>query len=205
MTRAKSTDDLSLLLGYGVDPKARRVFLHAGLEHPDSSDKVAGENAVEHVVRSLLYLGSTSTKPIELWINTTGGCIWEMFGILDVMNSLEVPIITVGFGSVCSAGGPILVTGDHKFATAHCRLMVHAGTSNVPDLEPRAAEARLAVEKQMHSKVYDVMGAHTLKPATYWRGVDKRTPETWYSAEQMLELGVIEGIYSPAAVRGLGY
>lgn len=204
-SKARSADDLSLLLGYGVDAKARRVFLHAGLEHPDGSDKVAGEGAIEHVVRSLLFLSSTGPKPIELWLNTPGGCIWEMWGLIDIMNSIEVPIITIGFGSVCSAGGPILVTGDHRFATTNCKLMVHEGTVGGTSLPRSASKARTAVEDELSDLVYTVMGEKTTKSRDFWKKVDQKCPETWYNVDQMKEFGVIDEVYSPEAVRALGY
>jgi len=204
--RSRIAGDFSLLLDYGVDPRARRIFLHAGLTHPDDADASAGENPIEFVIRALLHLGQSPNRPIELWLNTPGGDCYEMWAVYDVMKSaIKSPIITVGFGSVCSAGGPILVSGDHRFATAHCMFMTHEMTSETGGLPRRAARARAKAEDRIHDRTLELLGEYTSHNAAWWKKLDEEKPEIWYSAKQMKQHGIIDEIYTAEAVKELGY
>lgn len=206
MADKRIAGDFSLLLDYGIDPKARRVFLHAGLAHPNDAeeDDVVEEHSVQHVIRALLHLGQSPGRPIELWLDTPGGNCFEMWAVHDVMKSaIKSPIITVGFGAVCSAGGPILAAGDYRFATKNCMFMTHEMVSETGGLPRRAARARARAEDRLMERTFELLGDCTKHSAEWWRKLDETKPETWFSSHQMKQHGIIDDIYSAEAVKDL--
>ncbi len=204
--KSRIAGDFSLMLDYGIDPKARRIFLHAGITHPDDSDASAGENPTEYVVRALMHLGQNPSRPIELWLNTPGGDCYEMWAIHDIIKSaIKSPVITVGFGAVCSAGGPILVCGDHRFATEHCMFMTHEMISETGGIPRRAARARARAEDKVHERTLELLGEYTAHNAEWWKNLDETKPEQWYTAKQMKQHGIIDEIYSAEAIKDLGF
>lgn len=200
------------LHNYGADLEARRVFFHNPMELSEHSHEIG----VEYIARNLLHLDKWK-GPIELWINTPGGSIHEMFGLIDIMESLDNPVDTIAYGLVASAGCLLLVSGTGtRYAMRNARFMWHAGTTDIhPDMHWPDARDRLYAEHAEGERWLDAMAERTKPPklrgrakrkefwARYARGV--ATPdfplgrggggELWLSAQQMKEFGVVDAIY----------
>lgn len=189
----RDTSIFEILIKYGIDLRQRRVYLHWGME----SGEAPGEGAIEHVVRGLHQLDKTP-GPIQLWINTPGGDVMEMFALYDVIRACENEIWTIGFGEVCSAGGLILTCGDRRFATENCWFMAHNcwggvdSSSDLPTLEVQVEAVRRAWNRW--SKL---MERHTTHTAKWWLEFPNNKRELWLSAKQMIQKqhGIIDAIW----------
>jgi ATP-dependent Clp protease protease subunit len=96
----------------------RRVFL---------SEDVNSESAKE-VVRKLWYLDHIAPgRPILFMINSPGGQVDSGFFILDQINMLSSPVVTLVSGLAASFGSVLsLVAGKGKrLATPNSRIMIH--------------------------------------------------------------------------------
>ena len=70
---------------------------------------LSGELTNENVGEAIKWILSANLvkkpkKTLELYINTTGGDLYEMFALVDVMKTSYHNISTVGVGAVMSAG-----------------------------------------------------------------------------------------------------
>ncbi len=178
---------LGSLFEYGIDVETRRIFLHSPIEQEDD---------ISYITKSLLFLDSDiSKKPIELWINSIGGDIEEMFGIYDVIRSLQSSVITIGFGSVCSAAGLILASGDIRCATKNCLFMEHELQIYVDDTLSLGKKHMEHVIR-VHDMWLTLMSKHTKHRKSWWEEVFKKNDQVVYwNAKQMITHGVIDKIY----------
>ena len=79
-----------------------------------------GEITNENVSEAIKWIISANLtkKPkrvLELYINTTGGDLYEMFALIDVMKSSYHHISTVGVGAIMSAGFLIFASGSQGY------------------------------------------------------------------------------------------
>lgn len=187
---------IDVLLSQGLDPRARRVYLHHDLDGsgPDADEN--GKRACQHVVRSLQYLDKTE-GPIEFWVSTPGGEISNMFGIYDVVRGCRNEVVTIGFGEICSAGVLILAAGDLRYATENAWLMSHPETGELAGSnDVFTSELRLKALMRQERRFADIMGRRTRRTARWWMDVHKgRTKELWLSARQMVQYGVVDDIW----------
>ena len=96
--------------------KERIVFL-TGSIHTDSISLVSAQ---------LLHLeAEDSTRPINLYINSPGGSVYDCLSLVDIMEYISCPIYTIGSSLVASAGAVLLACGTKRFATKNCRIMIH--------------------------------------------------------------------------------
>jgi ATP-dependent protease ClpP protease subunit len=128
------------------------------------------EVGVDHVIRNLLHLDGTSGD-IELWINTPGGEVVEMWALYDIIQTLNNKVSAVAFGEVASAGCLILAGATHW------------------DAQTRAAW----YEREMN-RWCSAMGEHTNETKTWWKNKTKQG-ELWLDAEEMVTHGIVDEIW----------
>lgn len=190
MARVSDTliDSIKLTIDYGIDTSARRVFFHGDLEFREDP----GESYVEKVTKGLLLLDKTE-GPIELWINSPGGFMSEMFGIYDIITTRKNRIITIGFGEIASAAGLILSCGDERRATENAFFMAHE-SSSVLEGSKSKVDDQIAVWARQNTKWAELMARHTKHDAKWWTRQWKTKRETWFDAKEMVEHGIVDSI-----------
>ena len=117
--------------------KERIVFLNGPVD--DVSANV--------IIAQMLYLESESTsKPINLYINSPGGLISAGMGIYDTMQYIKPPVNTMCCGQAASMGSFLLAAGEKgsRFALPHSRIMIHqplgGASGQATDIEIHARE-----------------------------------------------------------------
>jgi ATP-dependent Clp protease protease subunit len=90
--------------------------------------------------------------PINVYINSPGGCVSSTLSMLDAMTTCSCPIRTIGMGSVCSAAVLLLAAGDknNRIISPNCRVMIHQVSTgmggNVSELENEIHEVQCLQE-----------------------------------------------------------
>jgi ATP-dependent Clp protease protease subunit len=195
MARHAVTDLLSAMFEYGIDLAKRRVFLQCGIEEHENP----GQNVAELVTRGLLFLDKTQGE-IELWINTPGGDVDDMFGIYDVIQSCENDVATIGHGQICSAGGLILAGGTGtRFAMPHAVFMAHEFQDGVTTRGTRLQKIHIEQKEQLEERWSKLMGRASgrKRTAVFWLNKIQTEPEFWLDAKGMKTHGVIDEIWPP--------
>lgn len=74
--------------------------------------------------------GSLSVKrPVTVFINSTGGDIYDMFKVYDHLKSSPIPVVTIVAGCAFSAGLIIFLGGDLRKVYSNAFLGFHAPTA----------------------------------------------------------------------------
>lgn len=64
--------------------------------------------------------------PIKLVINSYGGSVDDMFGLIDVILTSKTPIYTYCTGYAMSAGAMIFLAGHKRYCYQHTTFMLHS-------------------------------------------------------------------------------
>lgn len=87
------------------------------------------DDAVANLILSqLLFLaGEDSEKEISLYINSPGGDMVALFGILDTMEFINAPVSTICIGQAASAAAIVLAAGEkgRRFVLPNARVLLH--------------------------------------------------------------------------------
>jgi ATP-dependent Clp protease protease subunit len=191
---------LEVLFTYGIDTRARRIWLHGEMNQELEG---MGRNTPESVVRAIQYLDRSSGQ-IQLWISTIGGDVDVMFGLYDAVRLCRNPVVTIGLGLVASAGVLVLVAGDKRYSTENTWLMSHSesgsdGCPTIYDQEDRSKWLRRA-----ENRWAELMGERTKKTVSYWKTVHKTGPrELWLDAKGMVQYGIVDEVLTPEQLREL--
>jgi len=86
------------------------------------------EQMANSIVAQLLFLeANEKDKDVYMYINSSGGDITAMYAIYDTMTCIKPDIVTIGFGTVMSAGSFILAAGTKgkRFALPNTSILIH--------------------------------------------------------------------------------
>ena len=130
--------------------------------------------------------------PINLVIDSFGGCAFSALGIIDYIENLDVPVNTICRGKAMSAGALILAAGTGtRYASKRSTIMLHQGmgtsSGKIGDLRSTA---------NYYTKLDEVIGEileeHTKKTAKWW--TEETAHDKYFSAQEAIEVGIIDEI-----------
>lgn len=165
--------------------KDRVIMLHGAI------DDVVSTN----IVMQLLILESENKqKPISIYINSPGGSVYDFLSIVDTMQCLKCPIVTVGFGLVASAASFILSCGTKgsRFVLPNTRIMIHQPHGNtsggqVTDIEIQTKEFIFLKEK-----LNRMITERSNIPLAKMKQIMER--DRYLSSEEAIEIGLVDSI-----------
>ena len=160
------------------------------------------EENVNEAVKWLAFenIDYKADRVLTMYVNTQGGDLYEAFGLIDMMQNSRIPIRTIGYGSVMSAGFLIVASGTpgERYITKNCGIMCHQMSATEEMGKYHDIKATRKETDRLNKAMYDV-----LKETT---GLDGRIIKTkllpahdvYMTAEEMIEFGAADHILERA-------
>ena len=134
--------------------------------------------------------------PINVVIDSVGGDVYEMFGIIDYIESLQknsnIVVNTICRGKAMSAAAMILACGTGKrLASKRSTIMIHEGSSMQAG---KTSDVKAAQKYNAHLEdmANSILGDKTTKDKQFWS--EQTKTDLYLSAKDAQKLGVIDGI-----------
>lgn len=155
------------------------------------------EDCIGACVKWLIYenLDTTREKVLTLYINSTGGDLYQAFGLIDVMKASPHVVRCIGIGAVMSAAFLIFASGDRgqRYAAKNTSFMCHQFTESMDskyhDLKATMKENDLCNDR-MVSVLKDATG---LAPSIIKKKLLPAS-DVYLTAEEVLDIGVADHI-----------
>lgn len=137
--------------------------------------------------------------PIYLEINSQGGSVADGIAIMNTIQQISNPVITIINGETCSMAGFISVVGDKRFITPNSYWMGHP-MEDVVGGNPRTIKDRGVYLEKLEEDLQKIFKTKTklndLEFAKMMHG------ELWLDAESALQKGIVDAILtSPITLR----
>ena len=143
-------------------------------------------------MRSLLQNREDKKAPVNLMINSPGGDVHEMLGIIDYIESLDVKVNTLCRGKAFSAAAIILACGTGtRMMSKRSTVMFHQSSSFLGG-KMSDISAYLDNVKNIEKTIYDILAEKTNKDQSWWK--DNMKTDLYLTAEQLKEFNVIDEI-----------
>jgi ATP-dependent Clp protease protease subunit len=95
----------------------RKVFIEG---------EINAETACDFVKKIMILNSEDKNRPIDILINSPGGCINSGMLIYDVIQASKAPIRTFCIGRAYSMGAVLLACGNHgRYIMPHAEVMIH--------------------------------------------------------------------------------
>jgi ATP-dependent Clp protease protease subunit len=148
----------------------------------------------EHLKKIYNVYGLTyNPEPIQVYIDSYGGYVYQCFGLLSVMERSQTPIHTIVTGCAMSAGFMILISGHKRFAHKLSTPLYHQVSSGTAGTV-KEMEEKLEESKRLQRQLEDIVKEKTDITKKRLREIFD-TKKDWYmTSEEALELNVVDEI-----------
>ena len=145
----------------------------------------------------LLYLNSTGSEDISLFINSPGGSVIDGLSIYDIMNFVKPDVATYCVGMCASMAGVLLSSGakGKRYSLPNGEIMLHQLSGGSYGMY---ADMKIAVEhaSRLHEKLIKILAENTNKDTeTIRKDIDR---DNWFDAENALNYSLIDKIIKTA-------
>lgn len=179
-------------------PKSRQLFLI------DQIDQVSIEKLYKDILEIdendeflkkvySIYNLKYEPNPIELYIDSFGGSVYQIFGLISIIEKCKTPIYTIATGAAMSAGFLLLIHGNKRFAYKNASIMVHQVSDGSWGTYEKI-KTDLKETKRLHDVIKKMIISKTnIKPEK----LDKvfKSQKDWYlDVDQAIKLKIIDAI-----------
>jgi len=154
------------------------------------------ENMTDIIIAQLLFLEAESPEqPINMYIKSPGGSVYDGLAVYDVMQYIKCPVHTYVAGMAASMGSFIAQAGapGHRYLLPRSVTMIHQPSSGtrgkVTDMEIDLKEG-IRLKKELT----ELYVKHNSKGVTYERFVELLDRDKWLTAPEAIELGLADNI-----------
>lgn len=153
------------------------------------------------VVAQLLFLEAEDPeKDIHLYINSPGGVITAGMAIYDTMNFIKCDVSTVCIGMAASMGSFLLAGGakGKRIALPNAEIMIHQPAGGT---QGQATEIEIAAKHILRTreKLNRMLAENTGRDYETICADTER--DNWMSAQEALEYGIIDKVYTNRDLR----
>jgi len=158
--------------------------------------EIDGEKAEETIRWILSENRNPSGESLQLYINSEGGSLNDALAIIDIMHQSEIPITTVGLGSVMSAGFLIFASGKKgkrligKNSSLMCHQFSHELSGKYHDIKNSFAET-----ERINERMVDVLHLACGMNKSNIRAELLKPTDVWLSPEDVIKLNIADHIF----------
>lgn len=134
-------------------------------------------------------------KVLTLYINSTGGDLYQAFALIDIMKHSEHPIRTIGIGAVMSAAFLIFASGTkgERYASKNTSFMCHQFTSGT-DAKYHDLKAEIKENEELNNKMVAILkDATDLAPSVVKKKLLPAS-DVYLNAEETIQLNIADQI-----------
>lgn len=153
------------------------------------------EDSVGDCVRWLIYenLDTAKQKTLTLYINSTGGDLYQAFALIDVMKASPHSVRCVGLGAVMSAAFLIFASGTpgERYAARNTSFMCHQFSENM-DNKYHDLKATMRENDSCNERMIAILKAATgLAPSVIKKKLLPAS-DVYLTAEETVEIGIAD-------------
>lgn len=134
---------------------------------------------------------SEDRKPITIYLNTPGGDIFSGLILAEVIKKSVTPVHIVVFAYAASMGSVLLVSGHKRQAYEFSNVLIHDGNTGISGSSNKVKDHMKYIEKKNEQIKKFIIGNSKITEERYDSMADR---EWWITAEEALELGIIDEI-----------
>lgn len=177
------SDNNQFWIEFGVDLSSRKIVV----------DEDIDEYTVGWAIRGLIKMEEISDKPIDIYVNSYGGSVYDGLALYDMMVGSKCLIRTHAIGKIMSMGLIIYLAGDERYSSDYSSFMNH-GMSSIAIGKLYELETEYKECQRLEEICNEILSERTNKSKKYWKKTTKYE-DNYYGKRQAIELGIVTHEY----------
>lgn len=137
---------------------------------------------------------------IPVIIDSYGGEVYSLLGMLDIITTATKPVATIAVGKAMSCGSILLACGSPglRFVGPHSTVMVHdVATVSIGKIEELKSDVGEA--ERLNIKIFELLNERCSKPKGYFQKIVSEKKHTnWYlDSKEVLKHGLADHVGLP--------
>jgi ATP-dependent Clp protease protease subunit len=134
-------------------------------------------------------------KTLTLYVNTTGGNLYEAFGFIDLMTNSHHTIQTVGIGNVMSSGFLIFISGtkNYRFIGKHSSILCHQHSNEI-DGKYHDIKSHIKENHNCFDRMMNVIAKNSKLDSTEITQKLLSPTDNWMTSEEIITYGLADYI-----------
>ena len=171
---------------HSFDPKEvlhlhRQLFLYGAVT----------DSSANYIKQNLISFDIVSNNPITLWLSSPGGSCSAGLSIIEVIQNIKSPVITIISSEVCSMASMISICGNVRWAFSTGTWMQHPISSGQADYLNYIKD-RTDYLTRLNKSLLQILKEHTKLTSSDYKKIE--VGELWLNSEEMFSRGVIDKI-----------
>lgn len=166
-----------------------KIFLFDEINSKTASDLVKQIRLI-----GLNTINCKETPPIEISINSPGGCVFDLFAIINSFKLVPNQIVTNNVGECSSAAALLLIAGNYRCMAKDSFIMLHPGRGGMGGETVENEARRLKALKQLNNLEQYILKTRTKLTPEEIKAVQINS-EMWFNAKDALKKGLVDEIY----------
>lgn len=154
------------------------------------------EDSIGDAIKWVLYENlDPKEKILTMYINSTGGDLYQAFALIDIMRSSQHTIRTVAVGSCMSAAFLIFASGDkgERYASKNTSFMCHQFTETMED-KYHDLKATMKENDICNQKMIDILKESTGLAPSRIKAKLLPASDVYLTAQETVDLGVADSV-----------
>ena len=147
-----------------------------------------------HLIMMQVQFGSCFEPIINLYINSEGGDVVAILGIVDIILNNKVPIHTIITGHACSAASILSIIGAKRYIAPNSYMLIHNLSSTFWGKAHEFEDEMKNINKLM-ANLKKIYSTHGKIPKTKLEALLKK--DLYLDAKTSLKLGFVDEIGLP--------
>ena len=155
------------------------------------------EDNINACIKWIVYenLTKSSQKELTLYINSTGGDLYQAFGLIDIMRGSNYPITTIGIGSIMSAAFLTFVSGTKgsRYIAPNTGIMCHQFSEGI-DAKYHDIKAQMKESEYCNVRMVNILKEASGLPLSKIKAKLLPASDVYLTAEEMVDLGLAASV-----------
>lgn len=155
------------------------------------------EDNINACIKWLVYenLETTKHKTLTLYINSTGGDLYQAFALIDVINNSNHSVRTIGLGSIMSAAFLIFVSGTkgERYIAPNTGIMCHQFTEGI-DAKYHDIKAQMKESEYCNQRMLNILKDACELSTAKIKAKLLPASDVYLTAQEMVDMGLADSV-----------
>lgn len=155
------------------------------------------EENINACIKWLVYenLEINKAKTLTLYVNSTGGDLYQAFALIDIMRSSNHPIRTIGIGSIMSAAFLIFVSGTkgERYIASNTGIMCHQFTEGI-DAKYHDIKAQMKESEYCNQRMLNILKEASELPNAKIKAKLLPASDVYLTVEELLDMNLADNV-----------